>query len=84
MTEIFTFLVGQSCRSALNSWAAQQRRPTEDVKIFVLHPCIGAGEHAAQCKKRQPRRPNGRRKSRRPLHWLKLLAGLSADGYPRR
>ena len=38
MTKIFTFLVGQSCRSALNSWAAQQRRPTEDVKIFVLHP----------------------------------------------
>jgi hypothetical protein len=28
MTKIFTFLVGQSCRSALNSWAAQQRRPT--------------------------------------------------------
>jgi hypothetical protein len=38
MTRIFTFLVGQSCRSALNSWAAQQRRPTKDVKIFVLHP----------------------------------------------
>ena len=36
MTKISTFLVGQSCRSALNSWAAQQRRPTEDVKIFVL------------------------------------------------
>jgi hypothetical protein len=38
MNRIFTFLVGQSCRSALNSWAARQRRPTEDVKIFVLHP----------------------------------------------
>jgi len=38
MTKIFIFLVGQSCRSALNSWAAQQRRPTEDMKIFVLHP----------------------------------------------
>ena len=36
MTRIITFLVGQSCRSALNSWAAQQRRPTEDKKIFVL------------------------------------------------
>jgi hypothetical protein len=29
-TEFSTFLVGQSCCSALNSWAAQQRRPTED------------------------------------------------------
>jgi len=37
MTKIFIFLVGQSCRSALNSWAAQQRRPTEDMKISVLH-----------------------------------------------
>jgi len=38
MTKTFIFVVGQSCRSALNSWAAQQRRPTEDVKIFVLRP----------------------------------------------
>jgi hypothetical protein len=38
MTKYFTFLVGQSCRSALNSWAAEQRRPTDEVKIFVLHP----------------------------------------------
>jgi hypothetical protein len=38
MTGIFTFLVGQSCRSALNSWAAQQRRPTENVRILVLRP----------------------------------------------
>ena len=38
MTKIFTFLAGQSCRSALNSWAAQQRRPAEDVEIFVLRP----------------------------------------------
>jgi hypothetical protein len=40
MTKIFIFLVGQSCRSALNTWAAQQRRPTDDVKIFdlSLHP----------------------------------------------
>jgi hypothetical protein len=37
-TKIFTFQVGQSCRSALNSWAAQQRRPTGDMKILVLHP----------------------------------------------
>jgi hypothetical protein len=35
MTTIFAFLVGQSCRSALNFWAAQ-RRPTDDVKVFVL------------------------------------------------
>ena len=41
MTRIFPIVVGQSCRSALNSWAAQQRRPTEDVKIFVLHPWHG-------------------------------------------
>jgi hypothetical protein len=31
-------MVGQSCRSALNSWAAPQRRPTKDVKIFVMCP----------------------------------------------
>jgi hypothetical protein len=37
MTQIFTLLVGQSCRSALNSLAAQQRRPTDNVKILVLH-----------------------------------------------
>jgi len=36
MTKIPTLLVGQSCRSALNAWAAQQRRPTEDMRIF---PC---------------------------------------------
>jgi hypothetical protein len=38
MTNIFTFLVGQSCRSALNYWAARPRRPNDDVKIFVLRP----------------------------------------------
>jgi hypothetical protein len=38
MTKIFIFLVGQSCRSALNSWAAQQRRITEDMENLVLHP----------------------------------------------
>jgi hypothetical protein len=42
MTKIFTFLVGQSCCSALNSWAAQQRRPTEDANIFVLQLNAGA------------------------------------------
>jgi len=42
MTKIFTFLVGQSCCSALKSWAAQQRRPTDDVKIFVLHPVFSS------------------------------------------
>ena len=31
-------VAGQSCCSALNSWAARQRRPTKDVKIFVLRP----------------------------------------------
>jgi hypothetical protein len=30
MTKFFTFLVGQSCCSALKSWAARQRRPTKD------------------------------------------------------
>jgi hypothetical protein len=44
MTNIFTFLVGQSCRSALNSWAAQQRRPTEDGKIFGPHRCRGVSK----------------------------------------
>jgi hypothetical protein len=38
MTKIFTFLVGQSCCSALKSWAARQRRPTKDMKIFVMRP----------------------------------------------
>ena len=38
MTKIFAFLVGQSCCSALKSWAARQRRPTKDVKIFVMRP----------------------------------------------
>jgi len=37
-TEFFAFLVGQSCCSALKSWAARQRRPTKDVKIFVVRP----------------------------------------------
>jgi hypothetical protein len=39
-TKIFAIVVGQSCRSALNSWAAQQRRPTKDVKILVLRPAM--------------------------------------------
>ena len=46
MTKFFAFLVGQSCRSALNSWAAQQRRPTEDVKNSVLHPGLYAPKRA--------------------------------------
>ncbi len=49
-TEFFTFLAGQRCRwnwivdarfagcSALNSWAAQQRRPTDGVKNSVSRP----------------------------------------------
>ena len=37
-TKISAFPVGQSCCSALNSWAAQQRRPTEDTEIFDLRP----------------------------------------------
>jgi hypothetical protein len=37
MTKIFTFLAGQSGRSALN-FGRQQRRLTDDVKIFVLRP----------------------------------------------
>jgi hypothetical protein len=45
MTRIYTFMVGQSCRSALNSWAAPQPRkrsgeppaPADDGKIFVLY-----------------------------------------------
>ena len=36
MTKTFSSPVGQSCCSALNSWAARQRRPTEDMKAFVL------------------------------------------------
>jgi hypothetical protein len=37
-TKFFALLVGQSCRSALNSGAAQQRRPTGEPKKSVLHP----------------------------------------------
>jgi hypothetical protein len=36
MTKIFTFLVGQSCCSAVKSWAA--RRPAKDGKIFCHAP----------------------------------------------
>jgi hypothetical protein len=36
MTKISIFGAGQSCRSALNSWAAQQRRPPDEVEIFVM------------------------------------------------
>jgi hypothetical protein len=36
MTKFFTFPVGQSCCSALKSWAARQRRPTKEVKILVM------------------------------------------------
>jgi hypothetical protein len=46
-TKTFTFLVGQSCRSALNSWAAQQCRPTDDVKVFVLRPTPARNLHVA-------------------------------------
>jgi hypothetical protein len=38
-TTFFAFLAGQSCCSALKTWAAQQRRPTEDVKILS---CTGS------------------------------------------
>jgi hypothetical protein len=44
MTKIFTLLAGQSCRSALNSWAAQ-RRPADDVKIFDLRPFLTLFEY---------------------------------------
>ena len=27
-------------RDARNSWAARQRRPTENVKMFAIHPCL--------------------------------------------
>jgi hypothetical protein len=37
-TVFFALPVGQSCRSALNFWAAQQRRPTDGAKDFVLRP----------------------------------------------
>jgi hypothetical protein len=47
MTKIFTFLVGQICCSALNSQAAQQRRPTDDAEIFAPHPPYPAISHAA-------------------------------------
>jgi hypothetical protein len=53
MREIFTFLVGQSCRSALNSWAARQRRPTEDMKVFVLRPA-GWGSQIQTLRNRPP------------------------------
>jgi len=51
MTKIFTFLVGQSCRSAPNSRAAQQRRPTKDAKIFVLRPFLFSVLSVFSCSK---------------------------------
>ena len=43
MTKNSSLLVGQSCRSALNSQAAQQRRPTEDiVKNWILLLALAA------------------------------------------
>jgi len=41
---VSAFLVGQSCCSALKSWAARQRRRTKDVKIFVARPRELAGQ----------------------------------------
>jgi hypothetical protein len=40
--KIFTLPAGQSCRSALNSWAAQQRHPTQEVEVLVLQPGAAA------------------------------------------
>jgi hypothetical protein len=48
-TEFFAFPVGQSCCSALKSWAARQRRPTMEVKIFVVRPSK-AGAFPESCK----------------------------------
>jgi len=41
LEEFFACPVGQSCCSALNFWAAQQRRPAGKMKIFVLQPFRG-------------------------------------------
>ena len=53
LARIFHSLAGRSCRrnwivdarfagsSALNSWAAQQHRPTDGVKILVMRPVGG-------------------------------------------
>jgi hypothetical protein len=80
MKSLFTFPAGQSCRSALNFWAARQRRPTDDVKIFVLH----RGEYSASdgCKwigrVGAPRRPDAA--ARRPyLPRLAHYRGESDD-----
>jgi hypothetical protein len=34
-TEFLAFPAGQSCRSALNSWAAQQHRPAKETKTVL-------------------------------------------------
>jgi hypothetical protein len=47
MTKFFAILAGQSCRSALNSWAApdsESGRPANDMKNFVLHPATARRE----------------------------------------
>jgi hypothetical protein len=63
MTKIFTFLVGQSCRSALNSWAAQQHRPTDGVKILVMHRGVISKYFAARAAPVPPAHPSALRDS---------------------
>jgi hypothetical protein len=43
--KILRLMAGQSCRSALTSWAARQRRPTKDMEIFVLRPRLDTVEN---------------------------------------
>ena len=57
-TRTFTFLVGQSCRSALNSWAAQQPAPYTHLEPRIYK--TGVGERR---RRGIPVEPNAQRAS---------------------
>ena len=58
-TRIRIIAAGQSGRSALISWGARQRRPTENVKMFVLHSRPMSQPALAQFNQPAPDGPGG-------------------------
>jgi hypothetical protein len=63
-TKIFAFLVGQSCCSALNSWAAQQRRPTGGITNSVMRATIRQQGETSNARPRAVRKKTaGRERS---------------------
>jgi len=85
----FTFLVGQSCRSALNSWAATQRRPTQGRSKVAAQP-RGAGNfsgflpkaataHSSKCKNKAKNKAKFAFHASQP-YFTRGLAGLNPAG----